>query len=133
MEHITIFKDFRNIKAHVQLTLETLNDYLNSLKLWSWEFWDWNKFCESTLVLKSFLMLRKRFAICNKTENVGERKGGRGRCKKNIVYGLFPFSIRLHIYTPSNKVVGGYTDFTMSVCRQIPCRSITWVVLLRIF
>jgi hypothetical protein len=44
-------------------------------------------------------------------------------------------------YTPHNKVVGGYTGFTMSiclsvrpsVCRQILCRMITWVVFLRIF
>jgi hypothetical protein len=45
-------------------------------------------------------MLLKRFAICNKIENVGERKDGGegGRCKKNIVYGLFPFSIRLHSF-----------------------------------
>jgi hypothetical protein len=38
-----------------------------------------------------------------------------------------------HCYTPRNKVVGGYTGFTMSVCRQILCRTITWVVCLRIF
>jgi hypothetical protein len=41
------------------------------------------------------------------------------------------------IYTPHNEVVGGYTGFTMSVhpsvCRQIVCRTITWVVFLRIF
>ena len=36
-------------------------------------------------------------------------------------------------YTPHNEVVGGYTGFTMSVCRQILCRTITWVVFLRIF
>jgi hypothetical protein len=53
------------------------------------------------------------------------------------------------LYPPRNEVVGGYTGFTMSVrlsvrpsvrpsvcpsvCRQILCRTITWVVLLRIF
>jgi hypothetical protein len=35
-------------------------------------------------------------------------------------------------YTPRNEVVGGYTGFTMFVCRQILCRTITWVVFLRI-
>ena len=30
-----------------------------------------------------------------------------------------------HYYTPRNEVVGGYTGFTMSVCRQILCRTIT--------
>jgi hypothetical protein len=34
---------------------------------------------------------------------------------------------------PRNDVVGGYTGFTMSVCRQILCHTITWVVFLRIF
>jgi hypothetical protein len=38
-------------------------------------------------------------------------------------------------YTPRNEVVGGYTDFTMSVhpsvCRQILCRTITWVVFIK--
>jgi hypothetical protein len=40
-------------------------------------------------------------------------------------------------YTPCNEIVGGYSGFTMSVrlavCRQILCRTITWVVFLRIF
>jgi hypothetical protein len=31
-------------------------------------------------------MLLKRFAICNKIENVGERKGGGVDVKKYIVY-----------------------------------------------
>ena len=31
------------------------------------------------------------------------------------------------------KGEGGYTGFTMSVCRQILCHTITWVVFLRIF
>jgi hypothetical protein len=44
---------------------------------------------------------------------------------------------QIRFYTPHNEVVGGYTGFTMSVCpsvcRQILCRTITWVVFLRIF
>jgi hypothetical protein len=40
-------------------------------------------------------------------------------------------------YNPRNEVVGGYTGFTMSVrpsvCIQILCRMITWVVFLRMF
>ena len=39
-------------------------------------------------------------------------------------------------YTPRNKVVGGYIGFTMSVrpsvCRQILCRTITWVMFLKL-
>ena len=67
----------------------TLNDYLNSLKLWSWEFWDWNKFCESTLVLKSFLMLLKRFAICNKIENVDVKKISYMACFLSVLDCIF--------------------------------------------
>jgi hypothetical protein len=47
----------------------------------------------------------------------------------------------LMILYPHNEVVGGYTGVTMfvrlsvcpSICRQILCRTITWVVLLRIY
>ena len=42
-----------------------------------------------------------------------------------------------HLIYPCNEVVGGYSGFNMSVCptvcRQILCRTITWVVFLRIF
>ena len=45
--------------------------------------------------------------------------------------------LSISFYTPRNEVVGRYTGFTMSVrpsiCRQILCRTITWVVFLRIF
>jgi hypothetical protein len=44
---------------------------------------------------------------------------------------IYTFTFFYH-YTPRNEVVGGYTGFTMSVCRQILCRTITWVVFLRI-
>ena len=43
------------------------------------------------------------------------------------------WKVFLYLYTPHNEVVGGYTGFTMSICRQILCRMITWVVFFRIF
>ena len=44
--------------------------------------------------------------------------------KKNVVGMKQHYDVKGH-YTPHNKVVGGYTGFTMSVCRQILCRTIT--------
>jgi hypothetical protein len=56
----------------------------------------------------------------------------------NLVGSIYGRSfIKIVNYTPRNEVVRGYTGFTMSVhpsvCRQILCHTITWVVFLRIF
>ena len=76
--------------------LEWLSNFFKTVKL---KFWDWNKFCESTLVLKSFLMLLKRFAICNKIALSGPqipgRKGCRARASASICLLLFNFLLLL--------------------------------------
>ena len=47
---------------------------------------------------------------------------------------IIQFFYTPHNYTPHNKVVGGIlVSPCPSVCRQILCRTITWVVLLRMF
>ena len=53
-----------------------------------------------------------------------------GSCKVVIFYVDPKFKMAaiekmFYNYTPRNKVVGGYTGFTMSVCRQILCHTIT--------
>jgi hypothetical protein len=62
-----------------------------------------------------------------------------------LMFSVFWRCVVVFIPPPRNEVVGGYTGFTMSVrmsvcpsvhpsvCRQILCHTITWVVFLRIF
>jgi hypothetical protein len=56
---------------------------------------------------------------------------------QNIMINTTQVIIRHRVKILFSVISGGYTGFTMSVhpsvCRQILCRTITWVVFLRIF